>query len=307
MSNSPASLLFIIALAGETTANAQVDCRQVCMPGETRDAAGCCVSAAADEAAPAAADTVGCLPGQRRSARSSGECCWRGQVWGGDRCRGIPSSCPTGYRRDHASESCQLKDCARGMERADDDVTCCWPGQVVHGGECRGVPSSCPPDHLVVGEGCSNEAWLEQRAEDQRQADLAAEAARDAASKEQYQRELQQYQVAQTAYEQERSWWELKRTISGTALLALGVGFVGGGAWILTSVFESLVNEHDDVTLLLTSVRLPLNQGIAAGLATALIAPGVFALISGSDELGEERSLMFCGDAPTPPAEPSEP
>ncbi len=155
------ALAIAIALLMSTSA-AHAQCRAVCMPDEVRDARGCCVLAELDEASaaplPDAVDaTLGCRLGQTRSAQTAGVCCWEGQVFAEGRCRGIPSSCPSGYER--AGEACVLSACSAGHVRASDGVTCCWPGQVAVEGRCRGIPSSCPPHFDPVGEDCSDERY----------------------------------------------------------------------------------------------------------------------------------------------------
>lgn len=151
--------VLLAGMAQATTAWAQQPgCRQVCMPDEVRDANGCCASPTTGvpigRDAPPQLGTVGCTAGMRRTPLSAGHCCWPEQVWGDDRCRGIPSRCPRGYTVDAARETCALTACPSGMTRASDEVSCCWPGQVFAGDRCRGVPR-CPDGTLPQGEGCA--------------------------------------------------------------------------------------------------------------------------------------------------------
>ncbi len=99
-----------------------------------------------------------CPAGQERSAETGNRCCWPNQVWGGDRCRGIPSRCPPGFAVNAAREMCGLDACPPGRARAQDGVTCCWPGQVAASRTCRGVPSSCPAGLVVSAESCVQSA-----------------------------------------------------------------------------------------------------------------------------------------------------
>lgn len=107
-----------------------------------------------------------CAEGKNRAPETKGNCCWPGQVWGGSRCRGIPSTCPANFLVDEPTESCIPKPCAAGHVRAEDGVTCCWPGQVVSSGTCRGRPSRCPEHFKVVGESCSDAEYQQQELED---------------------------------------------------------------------------------------------------------------------------------------------
>jgi hypothetical protein len=95
-----------------------------------------------------------CTPGKQVSADTAGHCCWPGQAWARDRCVGIPTACPEGFRAQ--GEACALAPCEGGRVRADDGVHCCWPGQAwaASRAACVGVPSRCPPDAEVVGEEC---------------------------------------------------------------------------------------------------------------------------------------------------------
>lgn len=142
----------IVLLAGwmlPASVTAQ-ECRRLCLPDEVRDGeSGCCAAGSTGAEA-----SVGCPAGRTRSLDTDGHCCWPGQAWGRDRCRGIPTSCPSGYATD-AGEGCSLGPCDDGRERAVDGVTCCWPGQEAIGGTCRGVPSSCPELSRVDGETCT--------------------------------------------------------------------------------------------------------------------------------------------------------
>ena len=144
-----ALLVFMGAMA---TADAQ--CRRTCMPDERLNSTtGCC------EEIPEQTNqdgSVGCGPGKQRSAQTQGHCCYPNQVWGGGRCRGIPGKwdCPAGHEPDQVSETCRLKRCTGGRNRARDGVTCCLPGQVASGGTCRGRPSWCPAGHQLRGEEC---------------------------------------------------------------------------------------------------------------------------------------------------------
>lgn len=95
-----------------------------------------------------------CPSGQVRNEDTQGECCWPGQVYSGDRCIGIPTSCPEGYEADATEQACILPDCVGGKVRTQ-EVYCCWPGQAYSKsrGECVGVPE-CPLDLTVQGEMC---------------------------------------------------------------------------------------------------------------------------------------------------------
>lgn len=92
-----------------------------------------------------------CTGGRHRltDVGANAPCCWDGQVWSGNQCRGVPR-CPRGM--DLHGEVCEAH-CTEGRRAADDGVTCCWPGQGVVGGVCRGVPR-CPNDKVLVGESC---------------------------------------------------------------------------------------------------------------------------------------------------------
>jgi hypothetical protein len=136
----------LIAAAG-----AEAQCRAICMPDETRDASGCCVLPTSPPTL-RAPQLAPCPPGQTRSETTAGQCCFSGQVWAEERCRGIPSSCPPRTRIE--GETCRPLDCEEGTVRASDGVTCCYSGQVAVAGVCRGVPTSCPAEHRVEGEGC---------------------------------------------------------------------------------------------------------------------------------------------------------
>lgn len=148
---------------GVTTASTEVtatgtaavgECRQVCMPGETRSATGCCVetspSGVSSQAAPDA--TIGCERGQSRNPDTSGHCCWPNQIWGGDRCRGIPT-CPASFQANAGAEACELVPCPVGRVRQGEGLACCWPGQAASGMTCRGVPA-CPAGLSAQGEEC---------------------------------------------------------------------------------------------------------------------------------------------------------
>ena len=151
------------------------ECRTVCMPDEVRNAKGCCAPAGGQvptTAAPSSSEAViGCESGKSRSAETQGHCCWPNQVWGDDRCRGIPWSCPTGFHPDERAETCTLDVCAAGKIRGSDQVTCCWPGQVVANGQCRGVPT-CPRRFIADKESCVPDAVL--AAAEKQEAELAA-------------------------------------------------------------------------------------------------------------------------------------
>jgi hypothetical protein len=118
------------------------DCGRPCMPDETRDAAGCCVRAAAETTAPVEA-TIGCTPGQSRSSDTAGHCCWAGQVWSNGCCIGRPIACPEHFVATR--EGCAPAACAPGLIRARDGLNCCWPGQAwsTERGQCVGAPT-CP-------------------------------------------------------------------------------------------------------------------------------------------------------------------
>lgn len=146
------SFVSLVALV-PTRAAAQDLCRVTCMPGETRDAAGCCVAEGATEGSASPDLTVGCPAGHVRP-QLDGPCCFPNQVVHEGACRGIPSACPAGFAVDAPNETCALLACEPGKERADDGVTCCFAGQVSVDGACRGVPTSCPPDHDRDGETC---------------------------------------------------------------------------------------------------------------------------------------------------------
>lgn len=128
-------------------------CRQICFPDEIRGTNGCCVpSPRASE--PNASPDVGCPLGQTRTDGTAGHCCWPGQSWETDRCRGQPTHCPPGMLPDPASDACQPAPCPTGQRRMDDGVTCCWPGQSLEGTACHGLPTACPRDAIPTGDDC---------------------------------------------------------------------------------------------------------------------------------------------------------
>ena len=149
-------LTMAFSLGVYATAAAQDgECRTLCMPDEVLDeGSGCCVRATGtivvqDETA------ATCVRGQVLQPGTN-VCCWPGQVHAGGSCRGIPSSCPTGFSVE--AEACVLSECTEGRARAGDGVTCCWSGQAVSEGVCRGVPDHCPVNYELRGEDCSGEA-----------------------------------------------------------------------------------------------------------------------------------------------------
>lgn len=174
-----------VLLAGATARGQQ--CRTYCLPGEELGADGCCARrglsspagaqgpstpSQASQVVPADGVAAACRAGQQRIVGTS-YCCWPGQVWAGNTCRGLPSGCPEGHHIDEAREDCALNQCLSGRERMLDGVHCCWPGQVWAGDACRGRPSRCPSHFDVVGESCSDSAF--QRNESLRQAELERE------------------------------------------------------------------------------------------------------------------------------------
>jgi hypothetical protein len=150
----------LVVLVSSERTEAQL-CRVACMPGESRDAAGCCAATSSPSghssdppAERSETNSVGCPPGQARTPSTAGNCCYANQVWHEGRCRGVPSSCPSGYSVDSHDETCEVAECALGTERAEDGVTCCYPGQFLVNGMCRGVPSRCPQRTAIAGETC---------------------------------------------------------------------------------------------------------------------------------------------------------
>lgn len=198
--------LTLLLLAGPSGIHAQGVCRTRCNFGEIQDAVGCCVSA---EAGTGVLDDsqASCADGQVRQPGTA-RCCWVGQAWSGQACRGIPSRCPAGFAV--SGETCVLLECPEGRERANDNVSCCWIGQDLIEGRCRGIPTSCPPNHQIVGEQCSDEAYrrslleqqsLEQAEAARRAAELRAVAMHRAESER---RALQIAEEAATAAERRR-------------------------------------------------------------------------------------------------------
>jgi PEGA domain len=100
-----------------------------------------------------------CPGGREKTADTAGHCCWVGQVWADDSCRGMPSRCPAGFRVDEAQEACELAPCEADRVRMGDGATCCYPGQVASKGACRGRPKACPEHFQPKGETCSDEAY----------------------------------------------------------------------------------------------------------------------------------------------------
>jgi TolB-like protein len=95
-----------------------------------------------------------CTNGQSVGTETEGHCCWAGQVWAGSQCRGLPTSCPEGFRAE--GENCALAACEEGRERVD-ATHCCWPSQVFSKGrgKCVGIPR-CPRGMEASGESCGD-------------------------------------------------------------------------------------------------------------------------------------------------------
>ena len=130
-------------------------CRKICYSTEIKNKKGCCVKGTR-KAKPTEAEKkkIVCPAGQTATDDTAGNCCWPGQAWAGSKCRGVPSSCPSGMAIK--GEECTVKGCAEGKERAEDGVHCCWPGQAWHKGrkKCLGIPTACPAGQKVRGEDC---------------------------------------------------------------------------------------------------------------------------------------------------------
>jgi hypothetical protein len=72
-----------------------------------------------------------CASGQVR-AKDGIHCCWSGQVWATqrERCVGVPSKCPQGFRADVGAETCEPIPCGERQVRASPGAPCTdCPGQ----------------------------------------------------------------------------------------------------------------------------------------------------------------------------------
>lgn len=103
--------------------------------------------------------TVGALTGGRLceagrilSPDTAGHCCWPGQAWNGNQCKGLPERCPQPLTAE--GEVCVAPACGLGKVLVD-DIHCCWPEQAWSRlkSRCIGVPE-CPTGTFASGETC---------------------------------------------------------------------------------------------------------------------------------------------------------
>ena len=97
--------------------------------------------------------TKRCPDGQTITADTQGQCCWPGQAWNGNRCVGLPTSCPEGLLASDRQQACVSGECPEHMIETGGE--CCWPGQAWSTAQnaCLGTPE-CPVDFVVDGSAC---------------------------------------------------------------------------------------------------------------------------------------------------------
>lgn len=95
---------------------------------------------------------VMCPEGQIETRR---HCCWPGQVWSSEQCKGVPTSCPAELHPDPSAQTCSPSpQCEPFKTLTSDRLHCCWPGQDWDPTLGCSGPPLCPEGFLAVGGVC---------------------------------------------------------------------------------------------------------------------------------------------------------
>jgi hypothetical protein len=100
-------------------------------------------------------DPYQCPRGRKITLDTKGHCCWPAQVWDGQLCIGVPSSCPEDFHVDPARQACVHQSCVEGTGLVDGEH-CCFPGQAWSEERqvCVGVATRCPPGTVASLDTC---------------------------------------------------------------------------------------------------------------------------------------------------------